>query len=106
MGHADATRFNGAAIDVAAVRAVANRFDTSAAAVDGATRTQLGSLAFGGATAGQAHRAGGDALYTAVRRLTGELTQWADAAAAIATALRFGAERYAEADLRGAARIG
>ena len=106
MGRADATRFNGAAIDVAAVCAVANGFDVSAEAVDCVARTQLGRLAFGGATAGQAHLARGDALRSALGRLTGELTQWGCAAAEIAIALRAGAVGYADADLRGAARIG
>ncbi|MGH3969123.1 MAG: type VII secretion target [Mycobacterium sp.] len=93
-------------VDVAALRAVANRFDASAEAIGDAARTQLARLAFGGATAGQAHLARGDALRAALGRLTGELSQWAQAATEIATALRVGAERYAEADLRGAARIG
>ncbi|MBO0866061.1 MAG: hypothetical protein J2P16_13420, partial [Mycobacterium sp.] len=57
MGQADSTW-----VDVAAVRAVANRFDTSAEAVDGAARTHLRRLAFDGATAGQAHIPRGDAL--------------------------------------------
>lgn len=106
MAQPDSTRVYGAAIDVAAVCAVANRFDTSAQAVDGAARIQLGRLAFGGATAGQAHFARGDALRIALGRLTGELTQWSRAAAEIATVLRAGAGRYAEADSRGATRIG
>lgn len=101
MGQTDAT-----SIDVAAVRAVANRFDTGAQVLDAAARIQLGKLAFDGATAGQAHVARGDVLHSTLGRLAGELTQWARAAAEIATALRSGAERYAEADLRGAARIG
>ncbi|MGH3634556.1 type VII secretion target [Mycobacterium sp.] len=101
MGQADATW-----IDVAAVRAVANRFDTGAEAIDRGAHTQLGRLAFDGATAGQAHVARGEALRSALDRLAGELVQWARAAAEIATALRAGAERYAEADLRGAVRLG
>lgn len=101
MGQADATR-----IDVAAVRAVANRLEDAALAVDAAARTQLGRLAFGGAVAGQAHPARGDALHTALGRLTGELTNWARAAGEIAAALRAGAERCADADRHGAARIG
>jgi len=99
-------RFNGAAIDIAAVRAVANRFDAGAEALDGVARTRLGGLAFGGATAGRAHLARGDALRATLGRLTGEMTEWGRAAAEIATALRVGADHYAEADLRGAARIG
>lgn len=106
MGQPDATRFNGAAVDVAAVCAVANRFDAGAQAVDGAARIQLGRLSFRAAGAGQAHVDRGDALRTALGRLTGDLTEWGHAAAQIATTLRAGAQRYAEADLRGAVRIG
>lgn len=106
MGQAESTRFNGAVIDIAAVRAVANRFDAGAEALNGAVRTRLAGLAFGGATAGQAHLARGDALRATLGRLTGELAAWGRAATEIATALRVGADRYAEADLRGASRIG
>lgn len=101
MEQADATR-----IDVAAVRAVANRIDDSAEPIVGAARSQLARLAFGGAVAGRAHIARGDALHLAVTRLTDELSQWARASFEIAAALRAGADRYADADRRGAARIG
>ncbi|MCV7257793.1 type VII secretion target [Mycobacterium shimoidei] len=100
MGQADS-----AWIDVTAVRTVANRFDDTAEIVSAANR-QLARLAFDGATAGRAHVAAGDALRTALSRLTDELTQWARACAEIAVALRSGADRYADADRRGAARIG
>ncbi|OBI50066.1 hypothetical protein A5707_15395 [Mycobacterium kyorinense] len=93
-------------VDVSAVRAVANRFDTTADLIDGAARDRLSRLGFDGATAGRAHIASGDALHTAVYRLTAALSQWARASAEIAAALRVGAERYADADRRGAARIG
>lgn len=93
-------------VDPAAVRAVANRFDATAELIDDAVRTRLGTLAFGGATAGRAHAAHGDALRVALNRLTGELGQWARASVEIATALRASAERYAEADLHAAARVG
>jgi hypothetical protein len=93
-------------VDAAAVRAVANRFDATAALIDGAARTHLGKLAFDGASAGRAHIAHGDALRAALSRLSCELAQWARATAEIAAALRAGTERYAEADLRAAARIG
>lgn len=101
MRHTDATW-----VDVAAVRAVANRLDASAAAIDGVARTQLGRLAFDGSTAGQAHFQRGHALRSTLGRLAGELTRWAHSAAEIATVLRAGAERYAETDLASAARIG
>ncbi|MGH3594596.1 MAG: hypothetical protein ACRDUT_01260, partial [Mycobacterium sp.] len=46
------------------------------------------------------------ALRVALDRLTGELAQWARATVEIAATLRAGADRYAEADLRAAARVG
>jgi uncharacterized protein YukE len=101
MGQQDLTRF-----DAAAVQAVANRFDDSAGLIDNAAHTHLGGLAFGGAGAGQAHIAHGDALHTALSRLTVELSQWARATREIATALRTTAGRYDEADSHAAARIG
>lgn len=100
MGQADNAR-----IDVDAIRAVANRYDDAAELINGAN-SQLGRLAFGGATAGRAHVAAGEALRATLTRLTDELSQWARASAEIATALRAGANRYADADLRSAARIG
>ncbi|GBE66921.1 hypothetical protein MFM001_33830 [Mycobacterium sp. MFM001] len=92
-------------IDVAAVRAVANRIDDSAELIAGAARSQLAGLAFGGAVAGRAHIARGDTLHTAVNRLADELSQWARASFEIAAALRGGADRYVEADRRGADRV-
>jgi hypothetical protein len=106
MAQVDTTRCAGATVDIAAVCAVANRFDTGAQALADAARIRLGGLAFGGAAAGQAHRARGEALGAALGRLAGEMTAWAHAAADIASALRVGVERYAAADLRGAGRIG
>lgn len=93
-------------VDAASVRTVASRFDGTADLIDGAARIQLRRLAFDGATAGQAHVAHGDALRLALDRLSRELAQWARATVEIAAALRVGAEHYAEADLRAAARIG
>lgn len=87
------------------MRAVASRYDAAAELINGAN-SQLGRLAFGGATAGRAHVVAGDALRTALTGLSDELSQWARASAEIATALRTGANRYADADLRSAARIG
>ena len=101
MGHRDV-----AGVDVAAVRAVANRFDATAEIIDGAARNHLASLTFGGATAGRAHIARGDALSTALERLAAEVWQWSRATSEIAVALRASADRYADAELRAAARIG
>jgi hypothetical protein len=93
-------------VDAVAVRTVANRFDATAALIDGAARTHLGRLAFDGATAGRAHIACGDALRVAVDRLGGDLARWARATVEISAALRASADRYADADLRAAARVG
>lgn len=100
MGQADNAR-----IDVDAIRAVANRYHDAAELIN-AANSQLGRLAFGGATAGRGYLVAGDALRTALTRLTDGVSQWARASAEIATALRAGANRYADADLRSAARIG
>jgi hypothetical protein len=93
-------------VDAAAVRTVANRFDATAALIEGAVCAHFGRLVFDGATAGRAHIDHGDALRAALHRLAGELGQWGRATAEIAAALRAGADRYAEADLRAAARVG
>jgi transposase-like protein len=93
-------------VDAAVVRTVANRFDATAALIESAARNHLGTLAFDGATAGRAHIASGDSLRVALDRLSGELARWARATVEIATALRASADRYAEADLRAAARVG
>jgi Excreted virulence factor EspC, type VII ESX diderm len=100
MGQRDAL------VDPTAVRTVANRFDNVAQLIDGAVRTHLCRLAFDGASAGRAYVGHGDALRLAFNRLTGELVQWARATVEIASALRVSADRYGEADLRAAARIG
>jgi len=93
----------GAHVDAAAVHAVADHFDRVAELVDRAGRT---SPTFDGALAGRAYLADGDALRRALDRLTVDLAQWARAAAEIGAALRAGADRYVDADQRGAARIG
>ncbi|WIM87642.1 type VII secretion target [Candidatus Mycobacterium wuenschmannii] len=92
-------------VDVAAVRAVANRCDDAAHLVDGAVRAQFGRLAFDGTTAGRAYIGQGDALRFALHRLGGELTQWARATMEVAAALRASADRYDDADQLAAARI-
>jgi hypothetical protein len=96
---------NRARIDVAAVRAVAVRIDAATELIDDAVANHLARLTFGGALAGRAHTARGDALRGGLDRLAAELSQWSRAAVEIAVALRAGADRYAEADLYAAARI-
>ena len=98
-------RANRARIDVAAVRAVADRIDAATELIDDAVANHLARLTFGGALAGLAHAARGDALRGGLDRLAAELSQWSRAAVEIAVALRAGADRYAEADLYAAARI-
>jgi len=93
-------------VDAAAVRTVANRFDDAAQLIDGAVRTHFARLAFDGATAGRAYVGHGDALRLALNRLADELAHWARATVEIATALRACADRYTEADLSAAGRIG
>jgi hypothetical protein len=100
MGQRNAT------VDAAALRTVANRFDDAAQLIDGAVRIHFGSLAFDGATAGRSYAGHGDALRLALNRLAGELGQWARATGEIAIALRASADRYIEADLNAAARVG
>jgi hypothetical protein len=95
-----------ARIDVAAVRAVANRFEATAEILDEAACNHLARLTFGGAAAGRAHFARGDALRAALQRLAAEVSQWSRATGEIALALRASADRYADAELRTAARIG
>jgi hypothetical protein len=98
-------RANRARIDVAAVRAVADRIDAATELIDDAVANHLARLTFGGALAGRAHTARGDALRGGLDRLAAELSQWSRAAVEIAVALRAGADRYAEADVYAAARI-
>jgi hypothetical protein len=93
-------------VDAAALRTVANRFDDAAHLIDGAVRTHFRSFAFDGATAGRSYIGHGDALRLALNRLAGEIAQWARATGEIANALRASADRYVEADLSAAARIG
>jgi Excreted virulence factor EspC, type VII ESX diderm len=93
-------------MDVAAVRDVADQFAASAAALDAAVATHLSHLGFGGATAGRAYAARGDALRTSLGRIADELMQWSRASAEIAAALRASADRYVSADERASARVG
>jgi|SRR6185312_2896832 len=95
-----------ARIDVSALRDIASEFDASAGDLDAAVRTRLSGLRFGGATAGRAYVARGDALRSSLDGIADELTAWARASAEIAAALRASADRYELADERAAARLG
>jgi uncharacterized protein YukE len=93
----------GARVDTSALAAVADHFDSAADIVARAARAPL---SFDGALAGRAHTVDGDALRRSMDRLTAELAHWSRAAAEIGACLRAGADRYADADQRVAARIG
>ena len=101
----DSKSYGHAGIDVGAVRAVADQFDAAADLVDRAAGDHLARLAFGGACAGRAHVARGDALRVGLQRLAAQLSQWSRAAGEIAVALRVSAGRYADAERYAAARI-
>lgn len=93
-------------VDVAAVRAIAREYETAALIVDGAVRTHLSDLAFGGAAAGRAHIAHGDTLRAALDDVTTSLRQWSRASLEIAAVLRSSADRYQDAEARAAGRLG
>jgi hypothetical protein len=94
-----------ARIDVAALRDVARQFDASAGIIDAAVSTHLSALGFGGATAGRAYAARGDALRAALERTADALTEWSRASAEIAGALRSSADQYVSSDARNAAGL-
>jgi hypothetical protein len=91
---------------MAALHAVARQYEAVAGIVDGAVRTHLAGLTFGGAVAGRIHVARGDALRTAVDDVVDQLREWSRAAAEIAAALHASADRYVEADISAARAIG
>jgi hypothetical protein len=95
-----------ARVDVAALHAVASQYETVADMVDGAVRRHLTGLVFDGAVAGRVHAARGDALRAAVDHVADQLRQWSRAAAEIGAALRASADRYADADVSAARRLG
>ncbi|MFG1930297.1 type VII secretion target [Mycobacterium sp. NPDC048908] len=101
MGQAEA-----AAVDIAALHAIARQYEAVADAVESAVRTHLSGLMFGGATAGRMHVARGDALRASVDRVVEQLMQWSRAATEIAVSVRTSADRYAEADAIAARRLG
>ncbi|MGE5697535.1 MAG: type VII secretion target [Candidatus Sericytochromatia bacterium] len=89
-------------VDPAAVRAVAAAFDTSAGILD----AHLPQLRFSGATAGRLYVTHGDALRSALDRLTDGLTAWSRASAEIGATLRVGVDRYQGSDDGAAAQFG
>jgi hypothetical protein len=91
--------------DSSAVLGVADQMGAAAELLDLAVADHLARLAFGGAGAGRALSARGDALLVQLERLTAEVTRWSRAAAETAAALRAGAGSYADAELFAAARI-
>ena len=99
MGEPQNTR-----VDLAAVAAVADRFDALAARLDEAGRAARPR--FDGATAGQAHGDAGRELRRAVEVLITDVAAWARADAEIAVALRSGAARYRAGDTDAAAGMG
>lgn len=92
-------------LDSSGVNRVADQLGAAAELLDRTVGDHLARLAFGGASAGRAHTARGDALRVQLERLTAEVTQWSRAATDTAAALRAGADRYADAELYAAARI-
>lgn len=92
-------------MDCETVRAVAHRFNAAADILDQVFRTRLSGLRFDGSTAGRAHTARGDELHVEFDRLTASVAQWSRAAVEMAVVLRTEAGRYAEAELRSAARV-
>jgi hypothetical protein len=101
MGQPEAAR-----VDVAALHAVARQYEAVADIVEAAVRTHLTGLMFDGAVAGRVHIARGDALRVAVGHVVDQLRQWSRASAEIAALLRASADRYAEADVSAARRLG
>ena len=101
MGQPGAAR-----VDVGALRAIAREYETAAQVVDGAVRTHLSDFAFGAASAGRAYVVHGEALRAALDDVVASLRQWSRAAGEVAAALRASADRYQDADVRAAERVG
>lgn len=93
-------------LDAAALRAVAECFDSTAAAIDNGARIRMGGLVFDGATAGRDHVGAGEALCRALHAWALELTRWSRASTEIAAALRAGLARYENAEATASERIG
>jgi hypothetical protein len=92
-------------VDVTSVDRVADRLGAAAELIDDALDTHLARLTYGGASAGRAYTARGDALRAGLQRLATELSQWSRATVDVAVALRASAERYMDAELHAAKRI-
>lgn len=99
-------RLGGAHLDSAAVRDIAGRYGALADDLVETTRRELIGLAFGGATAGHAHGARGEALRGAVEALGEHLRTWARSAEEIAVELGASSVEYRNADVRAGARVG
>ncbi|BBY98572.1 hypothetical protein [Mycolicibacterium fallax] len=95
----------GTSVDLAAVDAVAGRFNALAAGLAECGRNGLSRLLFDGVTAGRAHLAAGQGVRRAVDPLAAELAAWALAAAEIGAGLSCGARRYRDAEAAAAAGL-
>jgi hypothetical protein len=95
-----------ARVDAGVLLDVAGRYDALADALDGAARTHLAQLTFGGTVAGRTHAAAGEALRSAVDALSGGVATWARSHVEIASAIRVSVDHYLAAEARGAARLG
>jgi hypothetical protein len=82
-------------LDLAAVRAAAQRIDAAAETVRGVVESRLGTVHLDAATAGRAHAAAGATLRTEIHRLAEDLAAWAYAAGELAAALRSRADGHA-----------
>jgi excreted virulence factor EspC (type VII ESX diderm) len=100
MGEADLAQ-----VDVAVLLGVARQYDVVAEIVDSVVRAHLTGMAFDGVLAGRAHVDSGDAVRTAVDRVTDQLRQWSRAATEIAVVLGAAADRYDTADADAARRL-
>lgn len=100
MGERDAAR-----VDTAVLLDVAGQYDAVADGLAAAVRTHLSRSSFGGAVAGRAHVAAGEALRHAVDDLDRELLTWSRSDAEIASAVRTSTDSYRAAELRGETRL-
>ena len=91
------------AVDLAAVRAVAQRIESAAETLLEAPGAQPGSWHIDGANTGCAHSAAGAALRRETERLTTDLVGWGYAAGELAAALRSGADGRTVAESEAAA---
>ena len=90
-------------VDLAAVRAAAQRIDDSAATVLEAPGTRAGSWQVDATTTGRAHGDAGAALRAETERLSTDLIGWAYAAGELAAALRSGVDGHSAAESEAAA---